>query len=318
MDNQFDVILLLDLPDELVRDIEAVDPRVKVHRFTKDQDPGNLLETAGAIFGWPPVEWLARAKSLKILHLPSAGADRYTDPNSYASPDVVVTNSSGVFGIPISEHIMGMCLDFARGLSHFVRNQEQHKWERRSLGELYGKTMGIVGLGDIGLETAKRAKAFGMRIIATKRIESPKPEVVDQLLFGEDGLKTVMKESDYIVVALPATPQTKGIISREMLSLCKPSAYIVNVGRGSLIDEAALIEFLQEGRIAGAGLDVFATEPLPPDSLLWDLENVLITPHNAGSTPEHGRRTTAIFTDNLRRLFTGQQLRNVVDLKLGY
>ncbi len=318
MSNQFDVIMLFDLADEFISEIEAVDSRVKVHRVKQDQVPTGLVESAGAIFGWPPVDWLAKAENLKILHLPSAGADRYTDAKLFASSDVAVTNSSGVFGIPIAEHAMGMCLDHARGLSGFAKNQEKHLWQKRELGELYGKTMGIVGLGDIGIETAKRAKAFGMRVIASKRTESPLPEVVDELYFGYDGIKTVMQQSDYIVIALPGTQHTQGIISRELLSLCKPEAYIVNVGRGSLMDEQALVELLRDGKLAGAGLDVFASEPLSEDSPFWDLDNVLITPHNAGNTPEHGRRTTAIFTENLRRLFAGEQLRNVVDLHLGY
>ena len=318
MTDKFHVLLLFDLDDEQIGEIEAVDSNIVVHKVTADEEPTELLSKAKAIFGWPPVEWLSQAKELQLLHLPSAGADRYTDPAFFANPNVVVTNSSGVFGIPIAEHVLGMCLDFARKLSTFAIAQRQRRWQKLELGELYGKTMGIVGLGDIGLETAARAKAFGMRIVASKRTPAPCPDVVDELYHGPTAIQRVMEQSDYIVLALPGTRHTEGIISRELLSACKPGAFIVNVGRGKIIDEEALIEFLQSGRLGGAGLDVFHTEPLPADSPLWDLDNVLITPHNAGSTPEHGRRTTAIFTENLRRLFTGEELRNVVDLQLGY
>lgn len=315
--DDFKVILMQDWADELVKEIEATDPRVKVFRI-KNSEPGNLIEEAHAIIGWPPKEWLSRAKQLRLLHLPSAGADGYTDRTMYASPDVIVTNSSGVYGVPIAEHVMGMCLGFARGLFRFTRSQEKHRWQKLELSELNGKTMGIIGLGDIGSETAKRAKAFGMKVIASKRSPSPKPNYIDELFCGSEGIAQVMKSSDYIVISLPLTTETAGIISRDMLALCQPHAFIVNVGRGGLIDEAALIEALQNNRIAGAGLDVFVTEPLPADSPLWDLENVIITPHNAGSTPEQARRSTAIFTRNLQNLLNGKPLTNVVNLDLGY
>lgn len=316
--SEFKIITLLKLTDPILEEIESIDPQIKVFHIPDGKDPGGLLEEARVIIGWPPKEWLGRAKQLQLLHLPSAGADGYTDRAMYANPDVIVTNSSGVYGIPIAEHVMGMCLGFARGLFQSLRHQDQCLWQKQDLTEMYGKTMGLIGLGDIGREIAKRAKAFGMKVVASKRSPSPKPDYVDELFYGKNGIAQIMRVSDYIVISLPLTPETEGIISREMLALCQPHAFIVNVGRGRLIDEPALIEALKNKQIAGAGLDVFVTEPLPADSPLWRLENVIITPHNAGSTPEQLNRTMKIFTQNLRNLFSGKPLINVVDLDLGY
>jgi phosphoglycerate dehydrogenase-like enzyme len=179
--------------------------------------------------------------------------------------------------------------------------------------------VGIVGLGHIGREVARLAKAFGMRVLATRRSarKSRRAKYVDHL-FSPDKLRDLLSESDYVVLTLALTPETRGIIGEAELRSMKPTAYLINVARGGLVDEAALVRALEEQRIAGAGLDVFTTEPLPQDSPLWGFENVIISPHIAGGMEDYVARATAVFCENLRRYLGGRRLINVVDKGKGY
>jgi D-2-hydroxyacid dehydrogenase (NADP+) len=176
----------------------------------------------------------------------------------------------------------------------------------------------VVGMGDIGDEVAKRAHALGMRVVATQRHEEEPPAYVERLLTGEDGLDELLSIADHVVLCLPLTAQTRHTISATELARMRPSAYLYNIGRGDLIDQDALVDALSAGRIAGAGLDVATPEPLPPDSRLWDLANVLITDHTAGETPCYWDRGIELVVDNLHRFLTGEPLRNVVDTRAGY
>lgn len=317
-------LLIPGLGDAQLAQIQGIAPRAELLHFpeTRDReaDVRAALRRSHVVFGSPRLEWLADATALRWLHLPSAGADRYVTDPTLAARGVVLTNSTGVYGIPISEHVFALLLALTRQIHQNVRNQARATWQRTpGIGELFGRTMGILGLGDIGTEVAKRAHAFGMRVLAVKRrITTADAHPFVERLFGPDGIDTVIAESDYLVLCLPGTPAVQNVLSAERISRMKRGSVVVNIGRGRLIDEPALIEALKSGHLAGAGLDVFVQEPLPPTSPLWGLPNVIITPHQAGTSPEHVTRATAIFCDNLRRFMSGQPLHNLVDRETGY
>lgn len=301
--------------------IQGVVPQADITFLSGDAPSEKVTEAlrdAHIAFGWPSDEALEEATQLKWIHLPSAGADRYVHSQLLRDRGVTVTNSSGVFGIPISEHVMALLLALTRQVHTFVRAQGEREWVTGgNLDELYEKTIGILGLGDIGSHTARRAKAFGMKVLAMKRNPSAKPDYVDEL-FGPDGLDHIIENSDVLAICLPGTSGTRHMINRERLFSMKPGSYLINIGRGSIIDEEALIDCLREGPLAAAGLDVFETEPLPKESPLWSMENVIITPHASGRHARHPQRTTEIFCGNLKRFITGEPLENTVDLDAGY
>lgn len=310
------MLIQISIPEEQMQQIQALAPQMRIDKLRRsDLGYYEALREAHIIVGWPRVEDLQQAENLRWLQIASAGANRYVD---VLPPHVLLTNASGVFGIPIAEHVLAMMLAFTRGIPTALEAAREREWQKdMSLGELYGSTCGIVGLGDIGTEVARRAKAFGMRVIAVKRTSGQKPEFVDELR-DATGLDWLLESSDHMVVTLPGTQHTKNMIDARRLSLMHPGAYIYNVGRGSVIQEPALIQALQEGRLAGAGLDVFAEEPLPAESELWRLPNVIITPHVAGSTPQHGARLAQIVMRNLPRFLADQPLENLVDRYWGY
>lgn len=276
-----------------------------------------LVAQADVLFAWPKAELLRQARRLRWLHLPSAGADRYADRSLYAG-DVIVTTSSGTFGKPMAETTIGYMLSFARNLHRYRDHQHAKKWgDAPGAFELSTRTVGIIGLGNIGSEVAMRAKALGMRVLAVKRRLTEKPSYVDQL-WDNSGLDPLLAESDFVVLALPNTPEARQILSAERIRRMKPGSYVCNVGRGASIDEAALIEALRDGHIAGAGLDAFGREPLPADSPLWEMPNVIITPHASGRSPGNDPRRMGIFCENLRRFSAGRELLNVLDMDAGY
>jgi phosphoglycerate dehydrogenase-like enzyme len=201
-----------------------------------------------------------------------------------------------------------------------MRRQAERRWDRSiEAREISGTTCGIIGMGAIGGETARRARALGMRVLATRRSITARGEddLAHELLPPSD-LGYLLRESDWVVIAAPLTPETRGLIGAEELRQMKPSAVLVNVGRGPIVDEQALIAALRDGVIAGAGLDVFDQEPLPADSPLWDMENVVVTPHFSSGSDHYTTRAADIAADNLRRYLAGEPLRNVVDIERGY
>lgn len=263
------------------------------------------------------------AKRLKWLQLSSAGATHVLFPEMVES-EVIVTNSRGLYGVPIAEHILGVMIILARKLHDAYRFQLEGKWAREEMFarspmflELHSSTAGIIGLGDIGLAVAERAKALGMRVLASKRHVGAQPVCVDELL-GTDGLSYLLRESDFVIVAAPLTPETQGLIGEAELRTMKPTAYIFNVGRGAILQEAVLIRALQEGWIAGAGLDVTEVEPLPQDSTLFRLPNVFLTPHYSGLRPNYWTHAVEIFRANLAKFLRGEPLDKVVDKRSGY
>jgi phosphoglycerate dehydrogenase-like enzyme len=262
--------------------------------------------------------WIDKLPNLKWAQLASAGVDRVLKSPEVMNRDVVLTNASGVHAIPISEHILSLMFSFARNLPQHMRSQLAGKWERQAeIIELEGSTVGLIGVGKIGEKTAQKAKALNMKVLGVRRNPDRSSPYVDKMV-GPDGLHDVLAASDWVVVTAAGTTETDGLIGEPELAVMKKSAVIINVARGSLIREDALVRALQEKRIAGAGLDVFETEPLPEDSPLWQMPNVIITPHVAGGTPNYIDRLMDIFVENLKRYQAGEPLINVVDKNLGY
>lgn len=298
--------------DRHLEQIRAVAPTAEIKVKPMADLTSADVDPAEIIFGFPGKELVESAQRLRWIQLASAGADRLIN----IRPDIILTNASGTFGIPIAEWVIGAMVTLSRHLHIYRDRQKQARWEGMPAAkEIHGSIVGILGLGDIGQEVAKRAKAMGARVIGSRRTAAPAPEGVDALLPIDDMLPQV----DFLVMALPGTAETQRIMSAERLRLMKPGAFFLNVGRGTSVDEPALIEVLRSGHLAGAALDVTAVEPLPADSPLWQMEQVLITPHCSGRSLEaNADRRIAIFLDNLKRYMSGQPLRNVVDRAAGY
>jgi phosphoglycerate dehydrogenase-like enzyme len=249
-----------------------------------------------------------------------AGAEWVMEHPEVRTRDLVVTNVSGLHAIPISEHLLAMILALARRLPDAVHAQDRHEWLRggwtHPVFELAGKTMLLIGVGAIGQRTARLAAALEMRVIGLRR-DPERPAAGVTHMVGPEVLNAVLPEADLVVLTVPLTPETQHMIGPEQFALMRPTACIFNIGRGGTIDQPALIHALQTGQIAGAGLDVTEPEPLPSDSPLWSMDNVLITGHYSGSTPAYDERALAIFEANLGRWVRGEPLRNRLDLSLG-
>ncbi len=254
---------------------------------------------------------------VKWLHSFSAGVDRILTP-AVAASDVLLSNSRGVHAVPIAEHIMGLMLTFSRGFYDTFRKQEQHRWEKAEvLGEIRGSTVLIVGLGEIGNEAARLSAALGARVLAVVRTVRAAPDYIERLGTNSD-LDAMLPEADYVVITLPQTAETHHLFNAERLVRMKKSAVLINIGRGGLIDEPALVEALRAGTIAGAGLDVTETEPLPSESPLWDLPNVVITPHHSGLSLRYMERATDLLAKNIAAYLAGEPLPTQVKKELGY
>lgn len=273
-----------------------------------------------------PHDLIVRAPKLRWLQQWGAGADWLLRYPEVTSRDFVLTNASGVHAIPITEHILAFMLSFARQLHHAVRAQQRQEWDRpqrtgftpqEPISELYGSTLLLVGVGAIGQRTAQVSSALGMRVLGVRRNpDQAVPSV--EAMYGPGKLLSVLPEADFVVLTVPLTPETRGMIGEPELRAMKPEACLFNIGRGGTIQEEVLVRALREGWIAGAGLDVFESEPLPSDSPLWRMTNVIITPHYAGLTPRYEERALDIFFRNLARYVAGDPLRNVVDKDLVY
>ncbi len=242
-------------------------------------------------------EFLA-GKKLQWIQSPSTGVDAFVKIPELRDGNVILTNARGTHGAPLAEHALAMILTFTRGMKVYINAQAQKHWDptvrAAGLTELTGSTMGIVGFGVVGQAVAERARAFGMRILAVDRYPGLQPAYVESLQPIE-GLERLLREADYVVVTLPYTPENDNLIGAAQMAMLKPTAILVGVSRGGVIDEDALLEVLQEKRIAGAALDVVRKEPMPPDNPLWDLDNLLITPHAAGGSQFEAGRIRAIF-----------------------
>ena len=282
-----------------------------------------LLDRAEVLFGVPgdTAEGLADAVTslpgLRWVHATSAGAGEQVRKAALppeALERVTITTSSGVHAVPLAEFSILGLLAIAKELPRFLEDQRKKVWPevRRPLPDLSGQTLFLVGLGEIGGQVARLGKALGMRTVGFRRTEGPPPEWVDEV-HGPQRLSELAGQADAMVVSLPLTEQTAGLVDRATIERLPASCIFVNVGRGGVVDEPALIDALRDRRIAGAVLDVFATEPLPEDSPLWTLDNVLVTPHAAALSARENERIVELFVDNLRRYLDGRPLRKVIE-----
>jgi len=261
---------------------------------------------------------------LRWVQSPAVGVGSLMFPELLASA-VVITSARGIRARSIAEHVVGVTIALARRLPHAIRAQAAHHWAQDELEGassgvriLDGARMGIVGLGAIGVEVARIAAPFGLRISAIRRrADHPRPEGVEEV-WTPDRLLDLLAQSDVIVIAAPHTLETKRLIGRREVDAIKRGAFLINVARGKMIDDAAVVEALKDGRLGGAALDVFTAEPLEPESPYWDLPNVIITPHTSGSMQDYWTPLVALFSENLRRFESGRDLVNVVDKVAGY
>lgn len=266
---------------------------------------------------------LAQARQLKWIHSTAAGVNQLVYPELRDS-GIVVTNSRGILSPTIAEHALGLMIALARNFPDAIRFHDQRRWAQQQLWnkpqrlrELAGQTLLIVGFGSIGQKLAKLARAFSMRILGVTR--SGKSEtVLAHEIFPASRLEEVLPRADYVVLAAPETAETRQLIGAKQFACMKPSAVFINVSRGSLLDESALIAALESGKIAGAALDVVATEPLPPESPLWTAKNLFLTPHISAVSEALWLRQTALFMGLLERWFASKDLFNVVDFSRGY
>ena len=250
-----------------------------------------------------PADRLDDAPELRWVQALSAGVDHF-DRDALSEAGVALTSASGVHAEPIGEQVLAYLLLFERNVQKGMRQQARGVWENYGGRELRDETVGIVGLGAIGGRVAELASAFGCEVIGTKRDPATAPDAVDEA-FGTDGLHEVLSRSDYVVVAVPLTDETRGLLGETELGVMGSSSVLVNVARGEIVDEDALTAALQNGHLRGAALDVFEEEPLPSDSPLWDLSNVVVTPHMAGSTPHYYDRCADLFAENYERFAAG-------------
>jgi len=315
-----DVVVLAEPGDPSLR---RLDPVRDLARFVVGLDVAEALRQApraevllycaggraaleAAFDGLPRLRW---------VHSRWAGLDGLWFPALRAG-GVPVTNSRGVFSRTLAEFALLAILHFAKDVPRLRRQQAARRWEPFAVEELHGRSLGILGYGDIGREVARRARAFGLRVLAVRR--DPSPDGLCDLSFPRERTREMVAASDHVVLALPLTEGTRGLFGPPEIAAMKPWSVLVNVGRGATVDEAALVAALEARRIRGAGLDVFAEEPLPAASPLWGLENVLLSPHTADRTATWLDEATDVFVANLRRFAAGEPLANAIDTRQGY
>ncbi len=293
-------------------------------RDNQDEKTRQLLAQAEVMYIYGmSAERLRLATRLKWMHLPFVGVNRLLAVPEVAQSEITLTNARGIIARPVADQVLAFMLSFARQLRPQWEAQSRHEWffgsmrDGGKIDQLADQTLGLIGYGEIGQHIAKRAKAFDMRVIATRTNPKPGAPYLDEAL-SQAELPRLLAEADFVIVTAPLTPQTAGMLGREQFAQMKPSAYLINIARGPLVRQAELVEALRAGQIAGAGLDVFEQEPLPADSPLWDLPNVLITPHTAGMFKRLEADTVAFFCQNLERYLKGEPLENVVDKERGY
>lgn len=355
MSRPINVLAIARLEDEEVRSIRQVDPGIAVRCSVNREETAALLPEAAVLLASSRLDIdVAKARQLKWVHFLAAGVDHFFrcrhcehqllwDGQRLASEmpcrsaagheplmnlpgaNMMITTSSGVAAVPIAEYVFTTMLSFVRRLPTLLTAQAGHQWIKQNemiAGELYGQTLGIVGLGHIGERVAGLARAFGLRVLATRRsaealVRGAAATPADEI-YPVDRLNDLLAASDFVLLSTPLTGETEGLIGAVQLRAMKPQALLINISRGRVIDEAALTRALREGWIAGAVLDVVAREPLDPASALWDMPNVLLTPHIAAVTEPYSTRGVALFCDNLRRYLAGEPLLNLLDRAKGY
>ncbi len=320
--------------DEVRALIEAVSARLDVIDITQmllEEDEGKpgardqvdeaLSDVEVLYMAKVPSDLVRRVPKLKWVQYFATGIEDFVG-TEMLDAHFTFCNVTGTTAQAIAEHCFMFMLMFTKRAPVWTENQKSHAYERRLARPDFfeGKTVGVLGAGSIGLEVARLSKAFRMRVLATRRSATSRAAGkgdVDEL-FPSAQTRELLGESDFVVLAVPLTSETRHVIDEAALRVMKPTAYLINVGRGGLVDETALVRALESGEIAGAGLDVFDTEPLPAESPLWDAPNILMTPHTSGEVIDHRVRTARFFVEQLRRYLAGEPLRNVIDPERGY
>lgn len=334
------VLVTVPLGDELLERLRAISDRIEVHshpaRDSRDV-PDDLWASAQVLYTDAVVPEPEQAPHLRWIHSHRAGVDHLWDQPIVQAADVLLTTSSGIHAPAVAEYVFMMMLAFAHRLPEMMAAQTRAEWAanaRTALAPrlLRGSTLGIVGYGNVGREIARVAQTFGMEVLAAKRdVRQPAdhdsytlpghgdPEgLCFHRLYPPEALVTMVRACDFVVLAVPLTEATRRMVNAEVLAAMKPSACLINVSRGGVIDETALREALERGVIAGAACDVFDSEPLPADSPLWKLPRLIITPHIAGTLPDYNERAAEVFVENLKRYLARKDLLNLVDRTRGY
>ncbi len=331
------VLITVDFEPHLVEKIRTVSREIEVEqiKLVKGQWPEEATTEAEIYYAGWGVPRPEQALNLRWVQTHFAGIDNLKEHPIWQS-DILITSASGVHTSNIAQYVMAQILHWANRVEQWHKAQAKGQWPSNRWDtfvpiELRGKTLGIVGYGSLGREIGRLGKALGMTVLATKgnamQIEDvgytlpgtgdPKGEAVTRI-YPPEATRSMIAESDFVVIAAPLTNKTHHLFNEEMLRTMKPTAYLINVGRGSIIKEPDLVKALKKGWLAGAGLDVFEEEPLPSSSPLWTLDNVLLSPHVSGFTPHYNERTAVLFAENLRRYLTGEPLLNVINRERGY
>ena len=327
------IVITYEMNEQHLERLQSVFPDMDFVICASQEHLSTALPGAQALIGTlTRPELLADFPELRWIQSNSAGVDKILSPE-LVEHDVTITNFSGVQASSMAEHVLAMMFVFARGLPALIRRQPTREWTTQPPGEmprlpqtryfsrftfeLKGQTLAIAGLGDVGRELAIRAKGLGMHVLGSKRRPDVIPEGVDRL-YGPDDWYDMLAEADHVAICLPLTRHTHHLVGARELQAMKPSAYIYNVSRGEVIDQDALIQVLEREEIAGAGLDVVTPEPLPVESPLWEMPNVLVTCHTSGASPLIEDRGIDLIVENVRRYQQGEPLLNVVDKREGY
>ncbi len=334
MDDKINVLITLPFPDVLIEKLGGISPQL-VCTQREEPDPEDIADV-DVLYTFSALPHPDDAPRLKWVQFHSAGIDHIIDHPLYTDSEIELTTTSGIHAIPVAEYVLAQMLAFAHHLPKMFEDKlhtrwPRDRWARYKPDELHGATVGIVGYGSIGRQVARLTQALGMKVLALKRdvrnlndavytmsgVGDPEAAIPERI-YPPQALHSFLGECDYVVLSAPLTKTTRGMISAEALATMKPSAILINVARGGLVDQAALVKALKEGTLAGAALDVYEEEPLPADSPLWDLPNVILSPHVSGYTPHYDDRAVEIFVENLRRFLAGEPLINLVDRMRGY
>ena len=317
--NNINILVLLPIDERQRKLIEIEAPNANyIYRTHLDIDK-STVQKADVIIGNPPAEMLIGSPNLKWLQLNSAGSDAYIK-EGILNKNVLLTNATGAYGLAIAEHMIGVLLQLFKKLHIYRENQKLHLWkDEGEVKSIYSSRILIIGLGNIGEEFAKRVKAFGAYTIGVRRTNAQKPDFIDEL-YLMDRINELLPIVDVVALTIPGTKETYKMFSKEKLKLMKNGAVMLNVGRGNVVDTDALCDFVESGYLLGAGLDVVDQEPLPENHRIWDIENIIITPHISGGfhIPETLEKIVQISAKNLRSFINGEKLMNIVDFTTGY
>ena len=306
---------------EFIDDLTSTFPEIIFDLAYSEDECRKSVIDSDVFFGWPSRQTFLNAKKLKWIHCPGTGIDRLADIPELVASDVVVTNARGPHTEPMADHVFAFILDLAHLMREQYEEQKAHIWERNKyrgqIQDLNGSTMGILSLGGIGMAVARRARAFGMKIYGIDINPIQIPDGVEDV-WGLDRLDEAIKISDWFVVTSPITSDTRQLIDSRRVELFKPTAHLIIISRGGIVDEVAMTDALVRGKIAGAGIDAFDVEPLENDSPLWDMPNVIISPHISAESKGMHEGRKQIFKDNLRRYINGDPLEYICDKEAGY